>query len=38
MWCNNLAWWCKKSTFAPHLKHAKLYNRYEGFNNSKEDK
>lgn len=22
MWCNNLVWWCKNSTFAPHLKHA----------------
>lgn len=22
MWCNNLVRWCKKSTFAPHLKHA----------------
>ena len=22
MWCNNVVRWCKKSTFAPHLKHA----------------
>jgi len=22
MWCKSLAWWCKISTFAPHLKHA----------------
>ena len=22
MWCKSLVWWCKISTFAPHLKHA----------------